>query len=105
MFYYEEFGEIGWELSKFGISKTGPNNYVKKLRRDALEYGDAEFVLPYLEGKKSADPSFFMRYATNAYGSLENLFWCDRQLRPKMLKMLQMQWLGPKIMIPSITPI
>jgi len=61
-----------------GFLKQDFNNYVKKLRRDALEYGDAEFVLAYLEGKKCVDPSFFVRYTTDANGSLENLFWCDR---------------------------
>ena len=64
-----------------GFLKQDVNNYVKKLRRDALEYGDAEFILAYLEGRKSADPSFFIRYTTDADGSLENLFWCDRQSR------------------------
>ena len=47
----------------------------------ALEHGDAEFVLAYLEGKKSADPSFFFRYTKDEDGSLENLFWCGRQSR------------------------
>ena len=30
---------------KLGFLKQDFNNYVKKLRRDALELGDAEFVL------------------------------------------------------------
>ena len=47
---------------KLGFLKQDVNNYIKKLRRDALEYGDAEFVLAYLEGKRSADPSYFVRY-------------------------------------------
>jgi len=64
-----------------GFLKQDVNNYVKKLRRDALEYGDAEFVLAYLEGKKSVDPSFFMRYTKDEDGSLGNLFWYDRESR------------------------
>jgi len=43
---------------KLGFLKHDTNNYVKEIRREALEYGDAEFILAYLEGKKSVDPSF-----------------------------------------------
>ena len=42
-----------------GFLKQDVNSYVKKIRREALEYGDAKFVLAYLEGRKSVDPSFF----------------------------------------------
>jgi len=64
---------------KLGFLKQDVNNYVKKVRRKALEYGDAEFVLAYLEGKKSVNPSFFISYTKDEDGSSENLFWCDKQ--------------------------
>ena len=66
---------------KMGFLKQDVNNFVKKVRKEALQYSDAEFVLADLEGKKSADPSFFLRYTKDEEGSLENLFWCDRQSR------------------------
>jgi len=47
---------------KIGIFKQDVNNYVKKIKREGLEYGNAEFVLTYLKGKKNVDPSFFVRY-------------------------------------------
>ena len=55
------------------------NNFVKKVRKEVLQYGDAKLVLAYLDGKKSANPSFFLRYTEDDDGSLESLFWCDRQ--------------------------
>ena len=66
---------------KLRFLKQDVNNYGKQLRRDALEYGDAKLVLAYLEGNKSANPSFFVRYTKDKDGSFENLFWCDRQSR------------------------
>jgi len=77
-FIMKNLAKQAGSYQKLGFLKQDVNNYVKKLRRDTLEYGDAEFVLAYLEGKKSADPSFFVRYTKDEDGSLENLFWCDR---------------------------
>ncbi|KAJ8428815.1 hypothetical protein Cgig2_028020 [Carnegiea gigantea] len=80
-FYHEEFSETSWKLSESGISKARRESFVKKVRKEAFQYDDAKFILAYLEGKKSVDTSFFLRYTKDEDGSLENLLWYDRQSR------------------------
>lgn len=63
-----------WIVTKFEsynkveFLKHVVNNFLKNVRKEVLQYGDAEFVLTYVEGKKSVNRSLFLRYTKDEDG-------------------------------------
>lgn len=60
-----------------GFMRKDVQNGLDSMRRQDLKENDAETCLSYLEGKKSADPSFFYEYTIDQEHRLGDLFWCD----------------------------